>query len=425
MPPRVDDVSAEWSVFAFTHGNRRLRLYVARPGALQERPPACPFMSVQNQPDAAGTYKQVPTEDSPKEVQEDEGDYLCGVSNYRPSWMQRFATSRYYALVFGVLGIFQGAYRTYLVGTLSTVEKRFSMSGKMSSIIMIADDISPILASFVLMMCLRRTSKPNWVAGGMLLSFLGTVSSVLPYIVYGAGTHLLGDVKKHGSALRTQFCKDGEDNFGNCGGARESVTTLGPLVFLFIGNFMNGLGGTAYYVIGTTYMDDNVKKKNSALYFGSLYAFRLMGPVVGFFLSSFCLSYPENPSVAPEMAVGDPRWIGAWWIGYLFIGLGIFLSALPMFFFPKKIRAKAEANKMNAVDTTEKSLKAEVKETMHALQRLIKNPVYVFRIVGNIFGYIALAGYYISFPKYTEHQFSQTASRASLFAGKYSTLNPL
>lgn len=56
-------------------------------------------------------------------------------------------------------------------------------------------------------------------------------------------------------------------------------------------------------------------------------------------------------------------------------------------------------------------------EMARVMYRLMRNPIYVFRTLGNIVAYIALAGYYISFPRYTEHQFQQTASRASLFAG--------
>ncbi|KAH6928997.1 hypothetical protein HPB50_022374 [Hyalomma asiaticum] len=100
---------------------------------------------------------EAPVPDSKQDVEND-SDYLCGVGNYRPDWLQRFATSRYYALVFGLLGIFQGAYRTYLVGTLSTVERRFSLSSRASSIIMIADDLSPIVANF-LMMALPETNQ--------------------------------------------------------------------------------------------------------------------------------------------------------------------------------------------------------------------------------------------------------------------------
>lgn len=57
----------------------------------------------------------------------------------------------------------------------------------------------------------------------------------------------------------------------------------------------------------------------------------------------------------------DPRWIGAWWMGYLIIGTGIFLSTLPMFFFPKKIRPKAEANRIDTTQTKDKSIKDDAK----------------------------------------------------------------
>ncbi|CAN7989026.1 unnamed protein product [Ixodes hexagonus] len=342
-------------------------------------------------------------------------DYHCGIGNCRPGWLQRFATSRYYAIAFGALGVFQGAYRTYLVATLSTFEKRFSMSSRKSSIITIADDIGPVLATFVLILCVRRVSKPNVVATGMLLSLLGAVASALPYSVYGKGTRLTATTS--GATLRAQFCGDAGLDASRCSDNKESPGALVPFAFLFAGNFLNGLGGTAYYVIGTTYLDDNVKKTYSALYFGFAYAFRLMGPFVGFCIASFCLSYPEDPLDSPKIDVRDPRWIGAWWVGYLVIAMGIFLCALPMFLFPKKIRLKAEANTTDSTGTEEASIKGEVKEAVHALRRLSRNPVCIFKTLGNVTAFIALAGYSFSFPKYTEHQFSLSASRASLFGG--------
>lgn len=50
---------------------------------------------------------------------------------------------------------------------------------------------------------------------------------------------------------------------------------------------------------------------------------------------------PEKSHVEP----GDPRWIGAWWLGYAFIATAIFLSTIPMILFPKKMHAGSEANR--------------------------------------------------------------------------------
>ncbi|KAG0431469.1 hypothetical protein HPB47_021758 [Ixodes persulcatus] len=360
-------------------------------------------------------------ESSSSNDNDSEMDYRCGVMSYRPDWLQRFATSRYYGLVFGLLGICQGTYRAYMVGTMSTVEKRFSISNRTSSVILIADDISPLLATLVFMLFLRRTSKPNWISGGMFLSLIGALSTFMPYSVFGAGTHLLGTAVPKSAVEQkkaVQFCFDVAGGLENCEARRQSDwSTAGAVAFMFVGNFLNGLGGVACYVIGTTYMDDNVKKKNSALYFGGIYVCRFIGPVIGLMLASACLSHYENPFVSPGITAKDPRWIGAWWIGYLVIGFGLFLSALPMLFFPKRIRSAANETRRDKAPASKPTLQSELTEAVQVLKRLARNPIYVFRTLGNIAVYIALTGYYISFPKYTQHQFQQTASNASLFTG--------
>lgn len=382
--------------------------------------------------DDAGSSSQSEKKE-PSDAGDDDRRYRCGCGPFRPDWLQKFATSRFYAIVFGLLGVSQGAYRSYMVGTLSSVEKRFSISSRVSSIILIADDLSPLLASAVFLLFLRRTSMPNWISGGMLLSLVGALASYLPHAIFGTGTHLL----EHASGPESstvpplQFCsEDGGstsafNRSGHCESHRSDWSAVGAVTLLFVGNFLNGLGGVACYVVGTTYMDDNVKKKNSALYFGGIYISRFIGPVVGLTLGSFCLSHYEDPWAGPDIGPGDPRWIGAWWMGYLVVGLCLLISALPVALFPRTLRRSSKAAGDDASldnagvfrSASPPSMKEEMKDAVRVLRRLSRNPIYVFRTLGNIAVYIALTGYYITFPKYTQHQFHQTASRASLFTG--------
>lgn len=51
-----------------------------------------------------------------------------------------------------------------------------------------------------------------------------------------------------------------------------------------------------------------------------------------------CFNLHGNCSVdgAPRgLHSRDPRWIGAWWLGYLFFAIGLSLVAIPMMFFPR------------------------------------------------------------------------------------------
>ncbi|XP_003738189.1 solute carrier organic anion transporter family member 2A1 [Galendromus occidentalis] len=350
-------------------------------------------------------------------------DYLCGVGVFRPSWLQRFASSRCYALVFACLGILQSSFRSYLVGTLSTIEKRFSLSSKQSSIIMIGDDISPVIGSIVIILFMRDCSKPRYIGLAMLASGFACAFAMFPFLLYGTSTHLGAidatspNMTFSAAGSRVEFCGAELDDPKCHTQHDDGSMSIIPLWSLFLANFLNGAGGTGYYVLGTAYLDDNVKKKHTSLYLGSLYFVRMLGPALGFSLSSRFLRFQENlsPSVEGGLTPKDPNWIGAWWVGYIIIGAGLLLMAFPTLMFPKKIRQKSEAN-MRSHEKIQ-SVKAELKSALLVIGRVLRIPTYTFRLLGFISSYIALAGYFITFPKYLEHQFQTTAAQASAITG--------
>lgn len=56
----------------------------------------------------------------------------CGLGGFQPGWLQKFRSSKSYVLVYGLLGMNQFALGSYMVGTLSTVEKQFKISSRTS-----------------------------------------------------------------------------------------------------------------------------------------------------------------------------------------------------------------------------------------------------------------------------------------------------
>lgn len=42
--------------------------------------------------------------------EEEEGEASCGVGSFRPQWMQNFATARFFAINFCLVGILQGIF---------------------------------------------------------------------------------------------------------------------------------------------------------------------------------------------------------------------------------------------------------------------------------------------------------------------------
>lgn len=51
------------------------------------------------------------------------------------------------------------------------------------------------------------------------------------------------------------------------------------------------------------------------LFSGFSYFLRMLGPAIGYALASFCLKLYISPSLTPTIGMGDPRWLGAWWLG--------------------------------------------------------------------------------------------------------------
>jgi Organic Anion Transporter Polypeptide (OATP) family len=70
-----------------------------------------------------------------------------------------------------------------------------------------------------------------------------------------------------------------------------------------------------------------------------IYAFAVFGPLLGFALGALMLQYYVDllsfDSVLLRLNSSNPRWVGAWWAGFIFIGGLLFLVSLPFFGFPR------------------------------------------------------------------------------------------
>ena len=70
-----------------------------------------------------------------------------------------------------------------------------------------------------------------------------------------------------------------------------------------------------------------------------IYAFAVFGPLLGFALGALMLQYYVDllsfDTVVLKLNSSNPRWVGAWWAGFIFIGGVLFLVSLPFFGFPR------------------------------------------------------------------------------------------
>lgn len=70
---------------------------------------------------------------------------------------------------------------------------------------------------------------------------------------------------------------------------------------------------------------------------GLSYFIRMLGPALGYTLASMCLKLYISPSLQPTITNSDPRWLGAWWLGWVILAIIMSLSALLIAMFPKTL----------------------------------------------------------------------------------------
>ncbi|KAJ6664813.1 hypothetical protein lerEdw1_005785 [Lerista edwardsae] len=107
---------------------------------------------------------------------------------------------------------------------------------------------------------------------------------------------------------------------------------------------------------------------------GILFAATTFGPAVAFLLGAVTLRFYVDINRIPvgELAellseIGithkDPRWVGAWWLGFLISASMVAIAAIPYFFFPRALAKQEEPQNTITVETVTQE---DIIEDMHA-----------------------------------------------------------
>jgi len=344
----------------------------------------------------------------------------CGLGNWRPQWLQRFATKQWYVIVYIFIGVVQGMSFTYLSSVLSTVERQFGIKSKEAAWIFSGNEISQIFLVFLLPFLNRIKRRTLWTSIATIVGGFGILLCSVPFFwtdkskyeggwtqsgVKDAGKGLCGDVREE------EDCTDGGSGKDYAG-----------MIVLFFGFVISGIATSFYYSFGVPYVDDNVPKDHSPMFLGFMGASRTLGPSLGFILGSACLKLYVVPGSGGALQEGDPGWLGAWWLGWLLIGVAMILVAPSLALFPQRLpTSNTDAERLEKQqaeeDKREKSAKAYYEETKECAKRIFKIKVWVFNAISTIIVLFGFIGFGTFVPKYFEFHFRQSASSSGASGG--------
>uniref|UniRef100_A0A8C2UGU0 Solute carrier organic anion transporter family member 3A1 n=1 Tax=Coturnix japonica TaxID=93934 RepID=A0A8C2UGU0_COTJA len=242
----------------------------------------------------------------------------------------------------------QGTVGAYLVSVLTTLERRFNLQSADVGVIASSFEIGNLALILFVSYFGARGHRPRLIGCGGIVMALGALLSALPEFLthqyeYESGEIRWGAEGRDVCAANGSTSDEGPDPDLIC----RNRTATNMMYLLLIGaQVLLGIGATPVQPLGVSYIDDHVRRKDSSLYIGILFTMLVFGPACGFILGSFCTKiYVDAVFIDTsklDITPDDPRWIGAWWGGFLLCGALLFFSSLPMFGFPQSLPPRPE-----------------------------------------------------------------------------------
>ncbi|NXH97731.1 SO4C1 protein, partial [Pachycephala philippinensis] len=350
----------------------------------------------------------------------------CGWGPCTPRALQLCNNSEGYLAAYSLLAIFQGIVVNGLINiSISTIEKRYELNSSLTGLISASYDIAFCVLSLFVSYFGERGHKPRWLAFSAFMLGLGSLVFSLPH--FSSGKY------QYGSKLE-DTCQTAETTFANATCSASTNSSLHKYLYVFIlGQLLLGVGGTPLYTLGTAFIDDSVPKHKSSLYIGIGYAMSLLGPAIGYVLGGQLLKVyidiqipKRQDTTYNKVDQDDPRWLGAWWIGFLVCFFAIWLLIIPFSCFPRHLpgTAKIQAEKISEthddgsqVLVQTNNIGQSFKDFPMALLILLRNPVLMSLIVASSSEALVATGFATFLPKFIENQFGKSSSFSATLGG--------
>ncbi|XP_060063799.1 solute carrier organic anion transporter family member 2B1-like [Ylistrum balloti] len=325
----------------------------------------------------------------------EEDDFVaepCGIGPFRPSLFKNFGNIPCFVGCYSIIGLLSQSLNTYLGSQIPSIEKQFGLSSAYSGILMSFNDIGYLAVVLLVSSIAPYVHIPRMLFGAFLVyGISGVVCSLPHFFSLASGTlpSLADDdvinenlsstvrvssmrskvyplcdlITGNTSVLFEDACVKNLKEESDTDDTKSDVRTMFLAIF-GIGMVLQGVAKSLRGPFVTVYVDDNGEKRKTGFYMGIIIAVAIAGPSVAFVVGGvFSKMYVtlEDVDITPR----DPRWIGAWWIGFLMFGGASIVFAMPMALFPRHIK-KPKAIVVKGKSTKDMELFDKVKASTKA-----------------------------------------------------------
>ncbi|NXL38779.1 SO2B1 protein, partial [Glaucidium brasilianum] len=327
---------------------------------------------------------------------------------------------QFFVFCHGFLQLSQLLVSGYLKSSISTIERRYGLSSQTSGLLASFNEVGNTLLIVFISYFGSRVHRPRFIGCGAILVSLAAFLMSLPHFITGPYEYDRSIASVFSNT--TDLCQPGvPGSWGNLSNASCTPHAASEnhevLLVMFIAQALLGIGGVPIQPFGISYIDDFASERNSPLYLGILFSVTVIGPGVGFMLGSTMLRFYVDVDKVPgdevQLTNKDPRWVGAWWLGFLVAASLVALSAVPYFFFPREMPKEVG-------EVLQVALLAADTDASHfplVLLRNLRHPVFLLVVLAQVNLSAMVAGLATFMGKFLERQFSLTASLANMIIG--------
>ncbi|XP_073332385.1 solute carrier organic anion transporter family member 2A1 [Pagrus major] len=328
-----------------------------------------------------------------------------------------------FVLCHGLLQFSQLLYSAYFKSIITTIERRYGLSSYSSGTISSLHEISNSVLIVFVSYFGNRVHRPRIIGiGGLLMAISATILT-LPHFIsqpyeYDSVLHNRHDICNLRGNTSNPDCSQDE--------TRRLADTSNLWLFMGFAQLLFGVGSVPIQPFGISYIDDFAGPGNSPLYIAILFAVSVFGPAIGYLLGSIVLRIYVDVDrtglgVEQELRPGDPRWVGAWWMGLLITTGCLFLTSIPYFFFPRRMPSEDHVD--NDTDMSDDFKKPDVslldflKMFPRMFVNLLLSPLFLMLILAQCCFSSVIAGLATFMNKFLEQQYSATVAYSSLLVG--------
>ncbi|XP_019622985.1 PREDICTED: solute carrier organic anion transporter family member 3A1-like [Branchiostoma belcheri] len=334
---------------------------------------------------------------------------------------------RWFMTFLCLLNFAEGIHNGIFAGSVTSIQRRFQMSSTAMGEILSIGEIGKITSLLVVTYFGSHGNRPRIIGISGIIMSISTFMAALPHFLMEKYEY--GD--SGGNDTDTGVCHVGNESASMRGEtdscSNEEAAAMSGMTSLFlVARLISKMGSSATSTLGYPYLDDHLPPATTALWIGINICMLVIAPVAGFFISGAFLNvYVDTGSVDLSTVTidpRDPRWVGAWWAGFLVCSAAFFVVSLPFFIMPNEMKHRDKKYQKTLEQRAQKpkqelSAKEIIRGIPSALKRLVLNGVYmgvVFCVVSELSSTHGLASFQA---KFMEVQYSLTASQANFLVG--------